>query len=159
MGDKWHEGVTGYNSLYGFFSFYFRVIYIRYYERKRIDTRKGSEVWGSKHHWILIGKEIIAKAMHEARSKDELYRKIYHEPEGNIGVLRVKSMHSPLFLFSRHLHVLLWEKNNMYKSWPRMVWKRRRACWIWVRIIRMDLKIRMANYTHPILFLFFEMNL
>ncbi len=37
--------------------------------------------------------------MHEARSKDELYRKIYHEPERNIGVLRVKLMHSPLFLF------------------------------------------------------------
>ena len=38
------------------------------------------------------------KTMHEARSKDELYRKIYHEPEGNIGVLRVKLMHS-LFVF------------------------------------------------------------
>ena len=38
------------------------------------------------------------KTMHEARSKDELYRKIYHEPEGNIGVLRVELMHS-LFVF------------------------------------------------------------
>ena len=35
--------------------------------------------------------------MHEARSKDELYRKIYHEPEGNIGVLRVELMYSFLF--------------------------------------------------------------
>ena len=35
--------------------------------------------------------------MHEARSKDELYRKIYHEPEGNIGVLRVKLVHSLYF--------------------------------------------------------------
>ena len=50
------------------------------------------------------------KAMHEARSKDELYRKIYHEPERNIGVLRVKLMHSPLFLFSRRLHSLLWNR-------------------------------------------------
>lgn len=41
------------------------------------------------------------KTMHEARSKDELYRKIYHEPEGNIGVLRVESMHS-LFIFERN---------------------------------------------------------
>lgn len=36
--------------------------------------------------------------MHEARSKDELYRKIYHEPEGNIGVLRVELMCSLFFL-------------------------------------------------------------
>lgn len=35
--------------------------------------------------------------MHEARSKDELYRKIYHEPEGNIGVLRVELMYSLFF--------------------------------------------------------------
>ena len=78
---------------------------------KRKDTRKGSEDGVSKHHWTLVGKEIIAKAMHEARSKDELYRKIYHEPEGNIGVLRVKLMYS-FFLFlnskkSRKLHVVL----------------------------------------------------
>ena len=91
---------------------YFYISLIRemdivYYERKRIDTRKGSEAGRSKHHWKQIGKEIIAKAMHEARSKDELYRKIYHEPERNIGVLRVKLMHSPLFLFSREKHVLL----------------------------------------------------
>ena len=44
--------------------------------------------------------------MHEARSKDELYRKIYHEPEGNIGVLRVKLMHSPLFF--------LFKKQTLY---------------------------------------------
>lgn len=37
--------------------------------------------------------------MHEARSKDELYRKIYHEPEGNIGVLRVKLIHSSFIFF------------------------------------------------------------
>lgn len=40
------------------------------------------------------------KTMHEARSKDELYRKIYHEPEGNIGVLRVELMYS-LFFFAK----------------------------------------------------------
>ena len=39
------------------------------------------------------------KTMHEARSKDELYRKIYHEPEGNIGVLRVELMRSLLFFY------------------------------------------------------------
>ena len=44
--------------------------------------------------------------MHEARSKDELYRKIYHEPEGNIGVLRVKLMYSPLFF--------LFKKQTLY---------------------------------------------
>ena len=76
--------------------FFIREKNILFYER--IDTRKGSEVWRSKHHWKLIGKEIIVKTMHEARSKDELYRKIYHEPEGNIGVLRVKLMHSLYFL-------------------------------------------------------------
>ena len=75
--------------------------YMLYYER--IDTRKGSEVWRSKHHWKLIEKEIIVKTMHEARSKDELYRKIYHEPEGNIGVLRVKLMYSLLFFFEMNL--------------------------------------------------------
>ena len=42
--------------------------------------------------------------MHEARSKDELYRKIYHEPEGNIGVLRVELMYSlVLFIFEMNL--------------------------------------------------------
>lgn len=41
------------------------------------------------------------EAMHEARSKDELYRKIYHEPEGNIGVLRVKLIHSSFIFFFR----------------------------------------------------------
>lgn len=70
--------------------------YKLYYEREK-NTRKGSEVLRSKHHWKLIGKEIIVKTMHEARSKDELYRKIYHEPEGNIGVLRVELMHSLLY--------------------------------------------------------------
>ena len=34
MGDKWHEGVSGYNSLYGFFSFYFRVKNMFYYEEE-----------------------------------------------------------------------------------------------------------------------------
>ena len=47
--------------------------------------------------------------MHEARSKDELYRKIYHEPEGNIGVLRVELMHSLFFLL-----YLIREKNMLY---------------------------------------------
>ena len=49
----------------------------------------------------LVGKEIIVEAMHEARSKDELYRKIYHEPEGSIGVLRVKLIHSSFYIFFR----------------------------------------------------------
>ena len=39
--------------------------------------------------------------MHEARSKDELYRKIYHEPEGSIGVLRVELMYSLFIFFNR----------------------------------------------------------
>ena len=47
----------------------------------------------------LVEKEIIVEAMHEARSKDELYRKIYHEPEGSIGVLRVKLIHSSFIFF------------------------------------------------------------
>lgn len=47
--------------------------------------------------------------MHEARSKDELYRKIYHEPEGNIGVLRVKLM-CPLLFFERS--ILKWKSNG-----------------------------------------------
>ena len=45
------------------------------------------------------------KTMHEARSKDELYRKIYHEPEGNIGVLRVKLMHSLFFFYIREMNI------------------------------------------------------
>ena len=48
--------------------------------------------------------------MHEARSKDELYRKIYHEPEGNIGVLRVKLMYS-LFYF-REIYKVYYERIN-----------------------------------------------
>ena len=36
MGDKWHEGVSGYNSLYEFFSFYFRVRNMLYYEKRII---------------------------------------------------------------------------------------------------------------------------
>ena len=51
--------------------------------------------------------------MHEARSKDELYRKIYHEPEGNIGVLRVKLMCSLLFLKNiREKYKLYYEKER-----------------------------------------------
>lgn len=49
--------------------------------------------------------------MHEARSKDELYRKIYHEPEGNIGVLRVKLMCSLLFFERRIIKMeIKWER-------------------------------------------------
>ena len=53
--------------------------------------------------------------MHEARSKDELYRKIYHEPEGNIGVLRVKLMHSLLsfYIFEMNLNNILSGKHTM----------------------------------------------
>lgn len=54
--------------------------------------------------------------MHEARSKDELYRKIYHEPEGNIGVLRVKLMHSLLsffYIFEMNLDDILSGKYTM----------------------------------------------
>ena len=51
------------------------------------------------------------KTMDEARSKDELYRKIYHEPEGNIGVLRVKLMYS-LFLFFREIYMLYYERKK-----------------------------------------------
>ena len=83
---------------------------------KRIDTRKGSEVGVSKHHWTLVEKEIIAKAMHEARSKDELYRKIYHEPEGNIGVLRVKLMYSFFyFLIAKYTNYIM-KRNGNRKS-------------------------------------------
>ena len=49
--------------------------------------------------------------MHEARSKDELYRKIYHEPEGNIGVLRVKLMYS-LFFIIRESNKVYYERES-----------------------------------------------
>ena len=53
----------------------------------------------------LVEKEIIVEAMHEARSKDELCRKIYHEPEGSIGVLRVKLIHSSFYIFFREKYI------------------------------------------------------
>ena len=49
--------------------------------------------------------------MHEARSKDELYRKIYHEPEGNIGVLRVKLMYSLFYI--REIYTVYYERNSV----------------------------------------------
>lgn len=52
--------------------------------------------------------------MHEARSKDELYRKIYHEPEGNIGVLRVKLMCSLLFFERRIIKMEIKWKRGAY---------------------------------------------
>jgi len=60
----------------------------------------------------LVEKEIIVETMHEARSKDELYRKIYHEPEGSIGVLRVKLIHSS-FIFFREKCIDLNEEKGL----------------------------------------------
>ena len=59
----------------------------------------------------LVEKEIIVEAMHEARSKDELYRKIYHEPEGSIGVLRVKMIHSSFYIFFFRVKI-----NHLYEG-------------------------------------------
>ena len=75
----------------------------------------------------LVEKEIIVEAMHEARSKDELYRKIYHEPEGSIGVLRVKLIHSSfIFFFAKNTYYLVGvELNHIYLIFIKAL---RRSC-------------------------------